>query len=71
MTYTGSTKSKKYHTPDCRWGKVIPDDYAVHFGDREAVEAAGFFPCAHCCSNFRDIKDAKIKKMVCQKIGIT
>ncbi len=59
MTYTGSTKSKKYHTLDCMWGKVIPDDYVVRFSDCGAAEAAGFSPCGHCCSNFRDIKDAK------------
>ena len=42
MTYTGSTKSKKYHTLDCMWGKVIPDDYVVHFSDCREAEAAGF-----------------------------
>lgn len=44
MAYTGSTKSKKYHTLDCMWGKVIPDDYVVHFGDCRDAEAAGFSP---------------------------
>ena len=59
MTYVGSTKSKKYHTLDCMWGQAIPDDYVVHFSDREAAEAAGFSPCGHCRPDFCDIKDVK------------
>ncbi len=41
------------------WGKVIPDDYVVHFSDCDAAEDAGLYLCGYCCSNFRDIKDVK------------
>jgi hypothetical protein len=37
------------------WGKVIPDDYVVHFSDRGAAEAAGFM---------------QNKKRVCQKLAL-
>lgn len=55
MAYIGSKKSKKYHTIDCKWGQVIPDDYAVCFSDCKEAEEAGFSPCGQCHPDFCDI----------------
>ncbi|HPS91300.1 MAG TPA: hypothetical protein PKV33_04005 [Methanothrix sp.] len=33
--YVGSTKSNKYHYPECRWAKKISPDNEIWFSDRE------------------------------------
>lgn len=46
--YVGSTKSNKYHYPDCRWAKKILPENAVWFSGSEEAQASGYLPCGVC-----------------------
>lgn len=46
--YVGSTKSNKYHYPECRWAKKISPDNEIWFSDREDAISHGYVPCGVC-----------------------
>ena len=49
--YVGSTKSNKYHEPDCRWAKEINEENLVGFDTKKDAEVAGYLPCKTCSPN--------------------
>lgn len=46
--YVGSTRSKKFHRPDCDWAQRISPDNRVEFKSREEAIEAGYEPCKAC-----------------------
>jgi len=44
----GSTQSKVYHRPDCRWAAQIAPENFVTFASEEEAKAAGRRPCRFC-----------------------
>mgnify|MGYP000855193826 CR=1 FL=1 len=46
--YVGSTKSNKYHYPDCRYAKQIQWANEIWFNSKEEAEATGYIPCGVC-----------------------
>jgi len=46
--YVGSSKSDKYHYPNCRYAEKISPGNHVWFKDEAAARAAGYSPCGVC-----------------------
>lgn len=46
--YVGNILSKKFHRPDCRWGRQIKPGNEIRFRTREAALDAGYSPCRDC-----------------------
>ncbi|NLX01353.1 MAG: MBL fold metallo-hydrolase [Syntrophomonadaceae bacterium] len=46
--YVGSTKSNKYHYPDCRYAKQIQWANEIWFESKEEAEATGYVSCGVC-----------------------
>jgi len=46
--YVGSSKSDKYHYPDCRYAQKIAPENRVWFKDKAEAEAMGYEPCGVC-----------------------
>lgn len=46
--YVGSTTSRKYHLPDCRYAKKIKPEHLVFFSSKEEAESKGYEPCKVC-----------------------
>jgi|WetSurMetagenome_2_1015567.scaffolds.fasta_scaffold01467_13 micrococcal nuclease len=46
--YIGSTKSNKYHYPECRWAKKISPGNEIWFSDSEDAMSHGYVPCGVC-----------------------
>ena len=44
----GSSSSKKYHLPDCRYALKIKADKKISFASREDAERQGYLPCKVC-----------------------
>ncbi len=48
VRYIGSTTSKKYHLPECRYAKKIKPEHMISFSSREEAESRGYEPCKVC-----------------------
>jgi len=46
--YVGSTTSRKYHIPECRYAKKIKPEHTVFFSSKEEAESKGYEPCKVC-----------------------
>lgn len=46
--YVGSTTSRKYHLPECRYAKKIKPEHVVLFSSKEEAESKGYEPCRVC-----------------------
>jgi len=46
--YVGSSKSDKYHYPNCSYAEKITSENKVWFKDADAARAAGYVPCGVC-----------------------
>jgi micrococcal nuclease len=46
--YVGSTKSNKYHYPECRWAKKISPANEIWFSGSEDAINQGYLPCGVC-----------------------
>jgi methylphosphotriester-DNA--protein-cysteine methyltransferase len=46
--FIGSTKSDKYHYPDCRAAKNIKPENKIWFSSSEDARAHGYVPCGIC-----------------------
>lgn len=46
--YVGSTTSRKYHLPECRYAKKIKAEHVVIFSSKEEAESRGYEPCRVC-----------------------
>jgi len=46
--YVGSTTTKKYHYPDCKWAKGITPGNRVWFLTPEEAKTNGYTPCGTC-----------------------
>lgn len=46
--YVGSSKSNKYHYPDCKWAQKIKFENLVTFKSAKEALAAGYVPCKVC-----------------------
>ncbi|MCX8207186.1 MAG: hypothetical protein N3G75_05060 [Methanothrix sp.] len=46
--YIGSTTSRKYHLPECRYAKKIKPEHIVIFSSKEEAESKGYEPCRVC-----------------------
>ena len=48
-TYVYSSKSDKFHYPDCRYAKTIKaENYCEYTGDRQGMINKGYSPCKNC-----------------------
>lgn len=48
-TYAYSSKSDKFHYPDCRYAKTIKaENYCEYTGDRQGMINKGYSPCKNC-----------------------
>lgn len=48
MKYVGSTKSDKYHYPECRWaGKISPEN-EIWFSSSQDAKSKGYVSCGVC-----------------------
>lgn len=47
-TYVGSSKSGKFHRPDCEWAHKIASKNKVTFSSREDAINKGYSPCQVC-----------------------
>lgn len=47
-TFTGSSTSKKYHLPDCRYALKIKPENRIDFESAEAARRQGYLPCKSC-----------------------
>ena len=47
--FVGSTKSNKYHLPDCPYAKKIKDENKIWFDSIKDAESQGYIP-AKCCN---------------------
>lgn len=48
VKYIGSKSGKKYHYPDCRYGKKIKEENQVWFKSAKEAQEAGYEPCKVC-----------------------
>ena len=46
--FVGSTKSDKYHYPECRWAKKISPDNEIWFSSLDDAKMKGYVPCGVC-----------------------
>lgn len=46
--FVGSTKSNKYHYPDCEWAKKIKPSNEIWFSSSVDARAHGYVPCKVC-----------------------
>jgi methylphosphotriester-DNA--protein-cysteine methyltransferase len=46
--YVGSSKSNKYHYPDCKWARKISSNNMVTFKSAQEALKAGYVPCKVC-----------------------
>lgn len=46
--YWGSSKSDKFHKPECRWAQKISPQNLIIFKNREEALWAGYKPCKEC-----------------------
>jgi len=46
--FVGSTKSDKYHYPDCRWAKKISPGNEIWFSSFVDAKMKGYVPCGVC-----------------------
>jgi len=46
--YVGSSKSNKYHYPNCQWALKIKPENLVKFNSAMEALAAGYIPCKVC-----------------------
>ena len=46
--YIGHKNSKKFHYPNCKWGKKIKPENQVWFNSREEAIDKGYVPCKVC-----------------------
>ncbi|SHJ12172.1 thermonuclease family protein [Desulfofundulus thermosubterraneus] len=46
--YIGNARSKKFHRPDCEYGRQTAPDNRVRFATREKALDAGYEPCNVC-----------------------
>ncbi len=46
--FVGSTKSDKYHYPDCRWAKKIKPENEIWFASYEDARSQNYVPCGVC-----------------------
>lgn len=47
--FVANSNSDVYHTPDCRWTKMIKDENIIVFGSIPEAEDKHFKPCRSCC----------------------
>ena len=47
--FVANRNSDVFHTPDCKWTKMIKEDHIVVFGDMQDAEKKRFKPCRYCC----------------------
>jgi hypothetical protein len=45
---TGSSTSKKYHLPDCRYAAKIKPENKINFQSPEDAKRQGYLPCKSC-----------------------
>ncbi len=45
---TGSSTSKKYHLPDCRYAAKIKPENKIDFQSPEDAKRQGYLPCKSC-----------------------
>lgn len=43
--FVGSSKSDKYHWPDCQWAKRIAEENMVWFSSEQEAQKAGYVRC--------------------------
>jgi len=46
--FVGSTKSNKYHYPECRWAKKISSNNEIWFSSFVDAKIKGYVPCGVC-----------------------
>jgi micrococcal nuclease len=46
--FVGSTKSNKYHYPECRWAKKISPENEIWFSGFADAKIKGYVPCGVC-----------------------
>ncbi|MDD1749710.1 MAG: nuclease, partial [Methanothrix sp.] len=46
--FVGSTKSDKYHYPECRWAKKISPNNEIWFSSSEDAKSKGYVSCGVC-----------------------
>ncbi|SHE28485.1 micrococcal nuclease [Desulfofundulus australicus DSM 11792] len=46
--YLGNARSRKFHRPDCQYGRQIAPDNRVKFATRDEALDAGYEPCNSC-----------------------
>jgi micrococcal nuclease len=46
--FIGSVKSRKYHSPSCKWAKRINNENEIWFSDAKDAEDQGYVPCKVC-----------------------
>jgi micrococcal nuclease len=46
--FVGSTKSDKYHYPECRWAKKITPENEIWFSSSDDAKSKGYVPCGVC-----------------------
>jgi hypothetical protein len=46
--FVGSSTSKKYHLPDCRYALKIKEENKVYFQSAEEAKSQGYLPCKSC-----------------------
>jgi len=46
--FVGSSTSKKYHLPDCRYALKIKQENKVYFQSAEDAKSQGYLPCKSC-----------------------
>jgi methylphosphotriester-DNA--protein-cysteine methyltransferase len=46
--YVGSSKSNKYHYPNCKWAQKINPANLVKFKSAKEAQEAGYIPCKVC-----------------------
>lgn len=47
-TFVGSSTSKKYHLPDCRYALKIKPENRIYFQSLEDAKRQGYLPCKSC-----------------------
>jgi len=47
-TYVGSSKSDKFHQPDCVWAQKISPANLISFASTEEAQSRGYLPCKVC-----------------------
>lgn len=46
--FVGSSTSKKYHRPDCRYAQKIKPENRIYFSSEEEAQSQGYLPCKIC-----------------------